>query len=256
AMVDRITPRPTDVIGERVRLATGRSDKAAIMAETFIQWVIEDSFIAGRPQWEAVGGEMVSDVTPYEAAKIRILNASHSAIGWAGSLAGYTMIDEGARNPRIRRIVHSYITSAVFPCLMPSPVDLPRYRDTVLDRFGNVALGDTNQRIVQMSYTKLGGFIAPTVTELLDTNQDISDVAVLPALYLAFLREWRAGRMPIAYEEPPHDLATASMITDAADPVLALCRLQPIWGRHAGQPRLIDAVRAAAADVAELVRLD
>ena len=56
------------------------------MAESFIQWVIEDRFANGRPDWEKVGVEMTGDVQPYEEAKIRILNASHSAIAWAGTL--------------------------------------------------------------------------------------------------------------------------------------------------------------------------
>ena len=59
AMVDRITPRPTSDVAERVKAATGWEDKAALMGESFIQWVIEDDFIAGRPAWEKVGVEMV-----------------------------------------------------------------------------------------------------------------------------------------------------------------------------------------------------
>ena len=78
AMVDRITPRPTPAVAERVLAATGIDDPAALMGESFIQWVIEDNFIAGRPAWEAVGVEMVDSVQSYEEAKIRLLNATHS----------------------------------------------------------------------------------------------------------------------------------------------------------------------------------
>ena len=88
AMVDRITPRPPPELRERVREATGIDDAAAITGESFIQWVIEDRFIAGRPAWERVGAELVLSVQPYEEAKIRVLNASHSCIAWAGTLAG------------------------------------------------------------------------------------------------------------------------------------------------------------------------
>lgn len=41
AMVDRITPRPTPDVAERVKAATGWDDKAALMGESFIQWVID-----------------------------------------------------------------------------------------------------------------------------------------------------------------------------------------------------------------------
>src|SRR5262252_5392754 len=80
AMVDRITPRPTPDVRERVKSATGWDDAAPVMGESFIQWVIEDDFCNGRPAWEQVGAQMVPSVQPYEEAKIRILNASHSAI--------------------------------------------------------------------------------------------------------------------------------------------------------------------------------
>ncbi|MNP95039.1 Mannitol 2-dehydrogenase [compost metagenome] len=75
AMVDRITPRPPPELRARVRAATGRDDGAAVTGESFIQWVIEDDFIAGRPDWGRVGVELVESVQPYEEAKIRILNA-------------------------------------------------------------------------------------------------------------------------------------------------------------------------------------
>ena len=102
AMVDRITPRPTPDVAERVRRATGWDDAAPVMSESFIQWVIEDDFCNGRPAWERVGVEMVDSVNPYEEAKIRILNASHSGIAWAGTLVGYEFIHEGTHDPKIR----------------------------------------------------------------------------------------------------------------------------------------------------------
>src|SRR5262245_61644119 len=103
AMVDRITPRPGADVAPRVKAATGWDDAAPVMSESFIQWVIEDDFCNGRPAWERVGVQMVESVNPYEAAKIRILNASHSAIAWAGTLVGYDFIHEGMRDPAIRQ---------------------------------------------------------------------------------------------------------------------------------------------------------
>jgi fructuronate reductase len=48
------------------------------MTEPFLQWVVEDDFPAGRPDWERFGVEMVTDVTPFEDMKLRLLNGSHS----------------------------------------------------------------------------------------------------------------------------------------------------------------------------------
>ncbi|MCA1911566.1 MAG: mannitol dehydrogenase family protein, partial [Klebsiella quasipneumoniae] len=93
-MVDRITPRPAADLPARIKAQTGIDDKAPVMGETFIQWVVENNFRDARPNLEAVGVEMVESVIPYEEAKIRILNASHSCIAWAGTLIGQQYIHE------------------------------------------------------------------------------------------------------------------------------------------------------------------
>src|SRR5258706_1442225 len=166
AMVDRITPRPAPDVAERVKRATGWDDAVPVMSESFIQWVIEDDFCNGRPAWERVGVEMVVSVDPYEEAKIRILNASHSGIAWAGTLAGYESIHEGRLDPASCRIPWAFHTHHSIPCLSPpdhpGPVDLAAYRDVVLERFGNPALRDSNQRVAMDAWSKIPGFIVPT----------------------------------------------------------------------------------------------
>ena len=252
AMVDRITPRPTPAVRDSVRAATGRDDAAALMAEDFIQWVIEDRFAAGRPALETVGVEMVASVDPYEEAKIRILNASHSAIAWGGTLKGYTYIHEGTRDPAIRAIAAAYVTDDVIPCLTPSPLDLALYRDTVLDRFCNDAIADTNQRVAADGFSKIPGFIAPTIREALAAGRSIDAVAALPALFLAFLERWAAGAVPWTYQDQAMDPAVARAIVASADPVAALCAEPPLWAELTSDPRLVAAVRAARTRLASL----
>jgi len=245
AMVDRITPRPTPDVVERVRAATGWSDVAPVMAESFMQWVIEDRFIAGRPAWEAVGVEMVDSVAPYEEAKIRILNASHSCIAWAGTLVGQTFIHEGTQDAAIRRFAFDYITDDVMPCLTPSPIDLAAYRDVVLGRFGNPAIRDTNQRVAMDGFSKIPGFIAPTLRERLARDEPIASSAMLPALFLAYLQRWHRGEIAYTYQDQAMDPAAAHAICEAADPVAAFCADPLLWGPIAGDPRLVAAMRAA-----------
>ncbi|MBX3609393.1 MAG: mannitol dehydrogenase family protein [Hydrogenophaga sp.] len=258
AMVDRITPRPPPELRERVRQATGRDDAAPVTAEHFIQWVIEDDFIAGRPDWATVGVQMVASVAPYEEAKIRILNASHSCIAWAGTLVGLQYIHEGTAVPAIRQLAHDYVTQDVMPCLdrpdAPSPVDLAAYRDVVLDRFANPAIRDTNQRVAMDGFSKIPGFIAPTVRERLARQASIDAVAVLPALFLAFLRLWHRGQLPYTYQDQGMDPAVAHAICDADDPVDALCRDRGLWGDVAGDARLVDAVRRAGVRAGAVVQ--
>lgn len=245
SMVDRITPRPPVGLGSRVTAATGRADAAPLMAEQFSQWVIEDDFISGRPDWQRVGVELVRSVAPFEEAKIRILNATHSCIAWAGTLLGYRYIHEAVADPRIERIAAAYITDDVLPCLQPSPLDLAAYRDTVLHRFRNAALGDTCQRVVADGFAKLPGFIAPTIRERLKRGESTASVAMLPALFLAFLQRWHAGSLRDPYQDQAMDPARAHAICASTDPVLAFCDERALWADLAGDSRLATGVRAA-----------
>jgi D-arabinitol 4-dehydrogenase len=257
AMVDRITPRPPPELRARVLAATGWDDAAPVTGESFIQWVIEDDFIHGRPDWGRVGVQLVDSVQPYEEAKIRILNASHSCIAWAGTLIGLHYIHEGTQDPAIRRMAYDYVTNDVIPCLhspgRPSPVDLPAYRDVVLERFGNPAIRDTNQRVAADGFSKIPGFIAPTVRERLSRGESIDSVAMLPALFLAFLRRWHRGALPYVYQDQGMDESVAHAICAAADPAVALCTDRSLWGDSAGDARLVDAVRQACTRVREFI---
>ncbi|MFS2117270.1 D-arabinitol 4-dehydrogenase [Herbaspirillum frisingense] len=244
AMVDRITPRPTPAVAQRVREVTGIDDPCALMGESFIQWVIEDDFKAGRPRLEEAGVEMVRSVLPYEEAKIRILNASHSCIAWAGTLVGLQYIHEGTLRDDIRQMAYDYVTQDVIPCLTPSPIDLAAYRDTTLARFSNPAIQDTNQRVAADGYSKIPGFIRPTLQESLNAGRDPQATAMLPALFLVFLQRWNAGQLPYEYQDGIFDPAAVRSMLAAADPVRAFCADAVLWGELAGDARLEALVRA------------
>ncbi|MCB1757470.1 MAG: mannitol dehydrogenase family protein [Gammaproteobacteria bacterium] len=259
-MVDRITPRPPAELQQRVLQASGRDDPAAIMSEAFIQWVLEDDFIAGRPAWEKVGVTMVSDVMPYEEAKIRVLNATHSCIAWAGTLRGYDFIHEGTHDPQIRRLAFNYVSNDVIPCLdtpeSPSPLNLADYRDVVLERFANPAIKDTNQRVAMDGYSKIPGFILPTLQQALAGGRTIDAVSMLPALFLAFLQRQQAGELPYAYEDQAMDTESARTICQADDVVAAFVAERLLFGQLAGDPRLLEAMRRAYARVEKFIQGD
>ena len=250
SMVDRITPRASPELRARVLAATGRDDPAAVMSESYIEWVIEDAFCNGRPAWELVGARMVASVAPFEEAKIRILNASHSCIAWAGALLSYQYIHECMRDAHIRALVRDYVTGAVFDCLRPSPVDLEAYRDAVLARFSGDAVRDTVDRVLTDSLAKLSGFIVPTIRERMARGFGLEAVAALPALYLAFLRGWQADLVQADYRDAALDAGFVQRVCGAGDPVAAFCAEPALWGGLAGSPVLVEAVRAAHVRIA------
>jgi D-arabinitol 4-dehydrogenase len=249
-MVDRITPRPSADVAARVRQVTGWDDRAPVMGESFIQWVIEDDFIAGRPAWEQAGAEMVASVHAHEEAKIRILNATHSCVAWAGTLKGLSYIHEGMAVPAIRQMAHDYVTNDVIPCLQaaehPGTIDLAAYRDVVLERFGNPYVRDTNQRVAMDGFSKVPGFIVPTLRECIARGVPMDSTAMLPALFFTFLERWHRGELAYDYQDGVMDPASAHAFFTSPDPLAAFCRDPLLWGPLAGHATLDAAIRAAA----------
>jgi len=258
SMVDRITPRPTSDVVDRVFEATGKRDEASLMGESFSQWVIEDNFIAGRPAWEKVDVDMVDDVEAYEEAKIRLLNGTHSCVAWAGTLRGYSFIHEGMKDPEIRKLAYDYITNDVIPCLNtpehPSPLDLSKYRDVVLDRFSNPSIEDTNQRVAMDAYSKIPSFILPTISDALKAKRKIDDVSILPALFLAFLIRQQKGEVPFEYEDQVMDDSSAKSIVTADDPVEAFANDRLIFKELSGDTDLVKALRHAYERVNQFIQ--
>lgn len=229
-MVDRITPRPTSDVAERVKQHTGWDDKAPVMGEAFIQWVIEDDFINGRPALENVDVEMVESVLPWEEAKIRILNASHSCIAWAGTLIGLNFIDDSTRELPIKQMAWNYVTQDVIPSLSPSPLDLEQYRDVVLDRFSNPYIKDTNQRVAADGLSKIPGFITPTLQECYQRNQVPAATAVLPALFFVYLQRWAKGELPYEYQDGVLDVEYYQKMMSSTDALTQFVSSEMLFG--------------------------
>jgi mannitol-1-phosphate/altronate dehydrogenase len=148
SMVDRITPVPTRAEIARFAAETGLDDKATVFSETFRQWVIEDDFADGRPDWSRVGAQFVNDVASYEAMKLRLLNASHLAVAGLGALSGYETVEETMADPAIRHYMARLMDEETGPLLAPVPgIELARYKATLIARFANPAIRDTVRRI-------------------------------------------------------------------------------------------------------------
>ena len=258
-MVDRITPRPLPDVAVRVKAATGWDDRAPVMGESFIQWVVEDRFIAGRPAWERVGAEMVDSVHAYEEAKIRVLNASHSCVAWAGTLQGLSFIHEDMAVPVIRRLAHNYVTDDVIPSLdrpdHPCPIDLAKYRDVVLERFGNPNIRDTNQRVAMDGFSKIPGFIVPTLRDCMARGARMDSTAMLPALFFVYLGRWHRGELAYAYQDGVMDPAIAHAFFNDPDPLAAFCRDPLLWGPLAGNEALGTAIRSAVQRATQVLGL-
>lgn len=184
SMVDRITPATTAIEIEQLKNTSGIDDAWPVVCEPYKQWVIEDNFMAGRPAWENVGAQFVKDVLPYEKMKLSLLNAGHSVLGILGALMGYDTIDEAVNNQNIRYFLNSYMDTEVTPVLGDlEGIDLKKYKQSLLQRFGNIYIKDQIDRICSETSAKMPIFILPTVKAQLKENGAIDYVAFVIAAW-------------------------------------------------------------------------
>lgn len=148
-MVDRIVPATTEADRQALAARIGLVDHGAVVTEPFSQWVIEDRFAAGRPRLEAVGAELVGDVRPYETAKLRMLNAAHSLLAYAGLARGHRFVHQAIADPHLRALVERLMLEEAAPTIAAAPgQDLAAYVRSLVARFANPAL---NHRLAQIA---------------------------------------------------------------------------------------------------------
>lgn len=189
SMVDRITPatHPADV--ERLNAMNGTHDKAPVYCEDFIQWVIEDKFANGRPQWERVGVEFTDDVTAFENMKLSLLNASHTLLSYPSFLMGYRKVDEAMKDPLIERLVKDFMDTDITPYVpAPGTINLEDYKQTLIERFGNAAVSDQVARLCFDGLSKFPVYVTPNLTKMVRDGKELKRLAFLIAAYRHYLK--------------------------------------------------------------------
>ena len=185
SMVDRITPVTTSAEMDYLKEQFNLEDEWPVTCEPFLQWVIEDNFSNGRPDFDKVKGvQFVPDVTPYEKMKIRLLNAGHSVIGIFGALMGIQTIDNCTENTELRKVLKKFWDKEATPVLDEvEGIDLNEYKDSLLERFANPNIKDKVSRICSESSAKLPKFLFPTINDNLHKGGEIEIATLLIAAW-------------------------------------------------------------------------
>lgn len=250
SMVDRITPVTTDEDRALVADRFDIDDAWPVMAEPFVQWVLEDRFCAGRPPLEDAGVQLVDDVEPYELMKLRLLNASHQAMAYVGALCGYTYAHEAASDPLIAELLRRYLDEAT-PTLHPVPgIDLEAYKATLLERFANPAILDTLARLGAETSDRIPTFLLPVVRDNLAAGRPV-DIA---AAVLASWARYAEGVDEAGRSHPVVDPLADTLVPLARsqrDEPLAFLRNEAIFGSLSGEAALTAPYLSVLADLHE-----
>ena len=215
SMVDRIVPAATPASLDHAAGLLGLRDEAAVSAEAFAQWVIEDDFAAGRPNWEIAGAELVRDVRPYQELKLRLLNGAHSAIAYLGALLGLSYVADVMADPALARFVERLMLDEIAPLTVaPSGFDVEAYARALLRRFENRSLRHRTLQIAADGSQKIPVRWLPVLREARRRGLPARHLVTALAAWLRFL----AGRDE-AGRELPLDDPLAARLRAAAAPV-------------------------------------
>ena len=184
-MIDKITPRPGERALEMLK-AEGVEDMDILVTEkkTFIApfvnaegpqyLVVEDSFPNGRPPLELAGVYMTDRETVNMSERMKVtvcLNPLHTALCTFGCLLGYEMFADLMEDPELLKLAE-LVGPVEGMDVVPDPGILSpaAFLDEVLtERFPNVYLGDTTQRIAtdisQMTGIRFGETIKSYVAK-------------------------------------------------------------------------------------------
>jgi mannitol 2-dehydrogenase len=206
SMVDRITPRTNEEDKTDLAETFGVQDAWPVVTEPFHQWVVEDNFADGRPPFEKAGVQVVANVhkvEEYELIKLRLLNASHSAMGYAGQLAGFKYIHEVIGNPTYRKYVYNMMQEEVKPLLPQIPgVSVDAYCNTLLGRFSNPTLKDELPRICLGGSGKIPQFIMPSIAEQIQAGGPLRRLTLCAAAWFRYLNAVDDAGKPFKLDDP------------------------------------------------------
>ncbi len=202
-MIDRIVPATTVADIADNDAALGMHDAAPVVFEPFKQWVIEDRFVTDRPNWEAGGAELVDDVAPFEAMKLRLLNASHSAFAYLGFLAGHEFIYQVAAQPAFVTFMRRFMNDEVTPTLeIPGTIDVAAYRDALVRRFANPALPHRTQQIAMDGSQKLPQRLLATARDNLAAGRAMPLLTLAVAGWMRYVAGRDEAGRPIKVDDP------------------------------------------------------
>jgi len=197
--VDRITPRTTDDDLLEVAEQCGYADQAAVVAEPFRNWILSGDFPGGRPRWEDAGAIFVDEIEPYENRKLWLLNGAHSILAYAGLVRGHATVAAALSDDTCRAAVEAFWDEASRH-LPGEGLDIPGYRQALLERFGNSRIAHHLTQIAMDGTTKLRMRALPVLAAERAEGRTGGGAASMIAAWIAYVSAVEGFQDPLAQD--------------------------------------------------------
>jgi mannitol 2-dehydrogenase len=202
SMVDCIVPAtgPNELA---LAQSLGIEDASPVTHESFRQWVIEDRFCAGRPEWDKVGATFTDRVHDYEAMKIRVLNGGHQIVANAGEVLSIATIAECLAHPQISAFFAKVAREEIVPHLTAVPGMAPiEYVELIKDRFSNPRIIDTTRRVAFDGSSRHPGFVIPSIKDGIARGTSVSGLGLAEAIWARMCAGQREDGSEIEANDP------------------------------------------------------
>ncbi|MBA7845172.1 mannitol dehydrogenase family protein [Klebsiella sp. RHBSTW-00484] len=245
-MVDRIVPAMTEPQFMMLQEKIGYADPCGIVCEDFRQWVIEDNFVSGRPDWDKAGAMFVADVRPYEEMKLRMLNGSHSFLAYNGSLAGYEFIYQCMEDPQFRAATRFLMINEQAQTLDPQlNIPLENYADLLLERFSNRNVKHRTAQIAMDGSQKLPQRALTPWIILHQQNKNPRALSILVAGWLHYVIKNIGDKQNISDPLLPLFIEAISGQHPAWQQALSLLKIESIFGELNNDPDFVEEIKNA-----------
>jgi mannitol 2-dehydrogenase len=251
-MVDRITPHTTDADRAELSRRFGIEDQWPVLSEPFVQWVLEDDFSDGRPPLEDAGVQIVPDVEPYELMKLRLLNASHQALCYPGTLVGYTFVHEVTSDPLFAQFLLDYMIGEAIGTLRPVPgVDLESYAYQLIERFSNPEVRDTVARLCNNASDLIPKFLLPVIRHQLAAGQPFTRSAAVVASWARYCEGTNETGAPHVMDDDLAPQLAAAAARQRSHPTAFLTGNRGVFGELADDSQFTRVYTAILASLFE-----
>ena len=242
SMVDCIVPATT---AKELALVhdLGISDAVPVTHEDFRQWVIEDDFCAGRPDWDKAGATFTDDVHDFEMMKIRILNGGHQVVAVPGEVLSIETIEQCMKHQLLGTLFQKVILSEVAPHVKAVTSITPKnYVDLVRKRFSNPKIIDTTRRVAYDGSSRQTGFLLPSIRNGLASGTPIDGLALIQASWARMCEGTREDGTLIQPNDPFWDELQANAKAARSNPNVWL-EMRQIYGNLAREPQFANSFK-------------
>ena len=247
-VVDRICPAVTEADRARAQQVLTLEDRGTVVSEDFSEWVIEDSFAGERPPLELAGVTWVNNVAPWEARKLRLLNASHSALAYLGGLLDLPTVHNAIANPTLADFIDDLWQEIAVTLDRDAASGITDYCAALLTRFANPNLAHPLEQIGTDGSQKLPLRIIAPLRERLEQGLASPRLTEVIAAWLYWQWGTTLSGAPLSFSDPlaaqfksvlgQRQRCTLQAAIDLArsyPPLAALLGRFPAWESDLGQ---------------------